>query len=69
MDEQVEQLIQENLELFAENERLRAALSNIRALAAKRQHEGGPNGTLKAIEEFAVYGLEGGTACLKTNSP
>ena len=42
-----------------ELERLRAALQNIRALAAKRQHEGGPDGNLKAIEEFAVYGLEG----------
>lgn len=40
-------------------ERLRAALQNIRALAAKRQHEGGPDGNLKTIEEFAVYGLEG----------
>ena len=42
-----------------ELERLRAALQNIRALAAKRQHEGGPDGNLKAIEEFAVYGLKG----------
>ena len=42
-----------------ELERLRAALQNIRALAAKRQHEGGPDGNLKAVEEFAVYGLEG----------
>ena len=42
-----------------ELERLRAALQNIRALAAKRQHEGGPDGNFKAIEEFAVYGLEG----------
>ena len=42
-----------------ELERLRAALQNIRALAAKSQHEGGPDGNLKAIEEFAVYGLEG----------
>ena len=43
----------------AELERLRAALSNIRALAAKRQHEGGPDGNLKTIEEFANYGLKG----------
>lgn len=42
-----------------ELERLRAALQNIRALAAKCQHEGGPDGNFKAIEEFAVYGLEG----------
>ena len=42
-----------------ELERLRTALQNIQALAAKRQHEGGPDGNLKAIEEFAVYGLEG----------
>ena len=45
--------------MLAENDRLRAALQNIRALAAKRQHEGGPDGNLKTIEEFAVYGLEG----------
>ena len=45
--------------LRAENERLQAALQNIRALAAKRQHEGGPDGNLKTIEEFAVYGLKG----------
>ena len=42
-----------------ELERLRAALQNIRALAAKRQHEGGPDGNSKTIEEFAIYGLEG----------
>ena len=42
-----------------ELERLRAALQNIRAIAAKSQHEGGPDGILKTIEEFAVYGLEG----------
>ena len=47
------------LEKEKEIARLRAALQNIRALAAKRQHEGGPDGNLKAIEEFAVYGLEG----------
>ena len=47
------------LEASGEIERLRAALQNIRALAAKCQHEGGPDGNFKAIEEFAVYGLEG----------
>lgn len=47
------------IEASGELERLRAALQNIRALAAKRQHEGGPDGNLKTIEEFAVYGLEG----------
>ena len=46
-------------EASGELERLRAALSNIRALAAKRQHEGGPDGNLKTIEEFANYGLNG----------
>ena len=45
------------LEASGELERLRAALNNIRALAAKRQHEGGPDGNFKAIEEFANYGL------------
>lgn len=45
--------------MLAENDRLRAALQNIRALAAKRQHEGGPDGNFKTIEEFAIYGLEG----------
>ena len=47
------------LEASGELERLRAALQNIRAIAAKSQHEGGPDGILKTIEEFAVYGLEG----------
>ena len=47
------------LEASGELERLRAALQNIRALAAKSQHEGGPDGNLKFIEEFALYGLEG----------
>jgi hypothetical protein len=41
----------------AELQALREAVNNIRALAAKRQHEGGPDGTLADIEGFALAAL------------
>lgn len=36
-----------------ENERMLHGLNNIRAFAAKRQHEGGPDGNLEMIEAIA----------------
>ena len=47
-------------EVRAEVERLREALLNIRALAVKRQSEGGPDGNLASIEGFARAALNGG---------
>lgn len=45
--------------LRAEVERLREALTNIKALAMKRQHEGGADGNLADIEGFARAALKG----------
>ena len=44
--------------LEAEIKKLREALGNIRALAAKRQAEGGPDGSLAHIEGFSLAALE-----------
>jgi len=44
--------------LTAEVARKDEALRNIRALAAKRQNEGGPDGSLANIEGFARAALE-----------
>jgi len=44
--------------LEADVARLREALGNIRALAAKRQWEGGLDGNLAEIEGFALAALE-----------
>ena len=56
----VSKALSERIEaLEAENERLRGALRNIRALATKRQNVWGPDGCLTDIECFAIAALAG----------
>ena len=45
--------------MVAEAERMSGALNNVKSLAMKAQHDGGPNGIFANIEDFSRHALKG----------